>query len=208
MAGNWHQLQPIRGRSYTCAYCGKATSPTEGYITQDHKRAVVICPFCREPTYLRGDKQFPSEPFGPAVEDCPDAVTQLFNEARNCMSVSAFTPAVLACRVILMHIAVEKGAEPKLTFAAYVKYLVDKHFVPPGGHDWVDAIREKGNEANHGIEMMTGQEAERILTFVQMLLRFIYEMPAKVKPAKPASGADNPADKTASSAPPGGAALG
>jgi len=41
----------------------------------------------------------------------------------------------------------------------------------------VDSIRKLGNEANHKIKFKTPKEAERILKFTEMLLRFIYEMP-------------------------------
>jgi len=43
----------------------------------------------------------------------------------------------------------------------------------------VDHIRTKGNEANHEIRLMGRQDAEELVTFVEMLLKFIYEFPSK-----------------------------
>ena len=59
--------------------------------------------------------------------------------------------------------------------------------MPPNGKVWVDYIRQRGNEANHEIALMTQQDAEALITFVEMLLRFIYEFPGMVPtpPSKP-----------------------
>ena len=76
-----------------------------------------------------------------------------------------------------MNIAVQQGAQENQPFHAYVTYLDEKGFVPPNGKKWVDAIRKKGNEANHEIELMSEKDARNIVRFSEMLLRFIYEMP-------------------------------
>lgn len=81
---------------------------------------------------------------------------------------------------MLMNIAVEQGASENLKFIEYVNYLADKGYVPPNGKHWVDHIRKKGNEATHEISLMTEGDAKELLTFVEMLLRFIYEFPQLV----------------------------
>ena len=90
-----------------------------------------------------------------------------------------------------MHIAVAKGAKPGKSFVSYVDYLSAKGFIPPDGRDWVDHIRTKGNEANHEIVLMTRDEAVELIAFIEMLLKFIYEFPAKmrrkVQPQQPGS---------------------
>ena len=96
------------------------------------------------------------------------------------MSVSAYTAAVLACRKLLMNSAVAQGAAAGKTFVSYVDHLADKGYVPPNGRGWVDHIRKRGNEANHEIKLMSGSDAEELITFIEMLLKFIYEFPAKV----------------------------
>ena len=83
-----------------------------------------------------------------------------------------------------MSIAVAQGADPNKPFVAYVEYLADKGYVPPNGRGWVDHIRKKGNEANHEIVVMTQPDAEDLISFSEMLLKFIYEFPSRVpKPA-------------------------
>jgi hypothetical protein len=98
------------------------------------------------------------------------------------MKVSAYTPAVLGCRKILMHIAVAKGDKPGKGFIEYVEYLSDKGYVPPDGKGWVDHIRSKSNEATHEIAPMSKSDAEELITFVGMLLKLVFEFPARVPP--------------------------
>ena len=59
-------------------------------------------------------------------------------------------------------------------------YLADNGYVPPNGRGWVDHIRKKGNEATHEIALMQQGDAEELISFVEMLLKFIYEFPARV----------------------------
>src|SRR5688572_28599878 len=74
-------------------------------------------------------------------------------------------------------LSASQGAKEGKTFVDYVNYLNDKNYIPPKSRDWVDAIRKLGNEANHSIEFKSPEDARLILTFTEMLLKFIYEMP-------------------------------
>lgn len=79
-----------------------------------------------------------------------------------------------------MNIAVAQGAKEGESFVSYVEYLANAGFVPPNGRGWVDHIRNKGNEANHEIKLMGQADAEELIAFAEMLLKFIYEFPSKV----------------------------
>jgi hypothetical protein len=81
---------------------------------------------------------------------------------------------------MLMNIAVQQGAQEGLKFIEYVEFLALNGFIPPNGRGWVDHIRKKGNEATHEIALMTQSEAEELVTFSEMLLKFIYEFPSRV----------------------------
>ena len=83
-------------------------------------------------------------------------------------------------RKMLMNIAVGEGAQEGLSFVGYVEYLADKGFIPPNGKAWVDYVRKRGNEANHEIALMGEADARALITFVEMLLRFVYEFPQMV----------------------------
>jgi hypothetical protein len=80
-----------------------------------------------------------------------------------------------------MHIAVEKGAAENLKFIEYVEYLSTKGYIPPDSKEWVDEIREKGNEATHEIVIMSETEAKDLLQLTEMLLKIIYQFPSEIK---------------------------
>jgi hypothetical protein len=128
--------------------------------------------------------QFPGVAYGTEVDHLPDDVQRLYDEARNSMSVNAFTAAVMTCRKVLMNVAVSEGAKPGKSFATYVKWLADEGYVPAKGKKWVERIREKGNEANHEIPDIGRTDAEDVLSFTEMLLKVNYEMPARAEPSE------------------------
>lgn len=87
-----------------------------------------------------------------------------------------------------MNIAVSKGAKEGLKFVEYVDYMASKGYIPPDGKDWVDHIRSKGNEATHEIAIMQREDAEDLITFIEALLRFIYEYPGMIAAKKASPG--------------------
>jgi hypothetical protein len=129
----------------------------------------------------------PGAAFGNMVDHLPEDLRQLYQETRNCMILPAYTSAVLTCRKILMHIAVDRGATVGQPFQAYVTYLITSNTIPPHFQTWVDAIRQRGNEANHEIVLMRQADAETLLSFTEMLLKLLYEFPhrASLPPARP-----------------------
>lgn len=176
----------IESKEYTCGHCGKGLVSEKGWrgdvSGRPHSR-IYICHYCTRPTFIDYDnEQTPNTKFGGDVEDISEpSVLELYDEARNCMSVSSHTASVLCCRKLLMNIAVSKGAKEGLQFIKYVEFLSDNHYVPPDAKEWVDHIRKKGNEATHEIAIMKREDAEEIISFVEMILRLVYEFPARVK---------------------------
>jgi hypothetical protein len=183
----WEAAQGLKSRSFTCGHCGKAIASERGWWAKDENGGpavafIYVCHQCRKPTFLEQGSQSPGVIFGAPVSDIPEkSVADLYEEARKTTGAGAFTAAVLCCRKLLMHVAVSKGAKPGESFVAYVQYLADKNFIPPDAKDWVDHIRQKGNEANHEIAIMIKEDAEELLAFCEMLLKVIYEFPAAVK---------------------------
>lgn len=177
---HWQNLTKLEPSTYTCGHCGKVVGPSEGYYSDVPYSRIYVCPFCHLPTYFDGDRQMPGPKFGSDVGGLPDDIAAIYQEARDCMSVSGYTAAVMLARKLLMNVAVGHGAAENLSFVTYVEYLADQGYVPPNGKAWVDRIRSKGNEANHEIRLMSKADAEEILSFVEMLLKFVYEFPSRV----------------------------
>lgn len=183
---SWPYATQITPRTYTCGYCDRVVGPDLGYqADNDSNGRIYICSYCRQPSYFYGNEQTPGVAFGEDVHHLPADVMGLYTEARKCMSVSSYTAAVLTCRKILMNVAVSKSAKEGEAFIDYVTFLADNHYVPPGGKGWVDHIRKKGNEANHEIKLMSRNDAEELISFIEMLLKFVYEFPARIQPAAP-----------------------
>ncbi|MFX0202357.1 MAG: DUF4145 domain-containing protein [Candidatus Hodarchaeota archaeon] len=179
---NWNNTGSIGGYKYTCGFCGTYVGPSNGYSNKISNRYIRICPKCDKPTFFEGNEQTPSPLLGNDVTNIPAEIAPLYNEARACTGVNSFTATVLACRKLLMHIAVDKGADEGKRFIEYVEYLSDAGYVPPEGKGWVDHIRNKGNEANHEIVIMSKDDALDLITFIEMLLKFIYEFPSRIPP--------------------------
>lgn len=186
----WKDLKTIKSRAFTCGHCGNPIASEKGYAAhrfgQDPNREdamVFICHRCERPTFIDHDgEQVPGVVYGNDVRDISDAdVESLYREARKATGAGCYTLAVLASRKLLMHIAVSKGAETGKNFVYYVEYLSGKNYVPPDAKDWVDHIRTKGNEANHEISLMGQADAEELLSFIEMLLKVIFEFPASIK---------------------------
>jgi Domain of unknown function (DUF4145) len=199
---DWQNVGQIPSGSYVCGYCGDRVGPDRGYFatyydeSRTHQQVYsYICSSCRRPTFFDIDgSQWPGVAYGASVQALPPDVGTVYDEARRCMSASAYTTAVMAARKLLMHIAVEKGAKGNQSFKSYVDWLVENHYVPPGGEAWADQIRGKGNEANHEIDLIDQHAAEQIMSFVELLLKFVYEMPARAGGPAGASAADGVSD--------------
>jgi hypothetical protein len=177
----WTTLLTIKPKVFDCGYCGCRVGPDKGYCDRLEHDFIVICSNCGRPTYISifDELQVPSPVFGNNVNLVPEEMAKLYNEARRCTGVNAYTASVLCCRKLLMNIAVDKGAAKGGKFIEYVEYLGNKGYIVPDGLGWVDHIRKKGNEATHEIELMGEKDAKDLIVFCEMLLKTIYEFPGK-----------------------------
>lgn len=191
LPSEWYQPQGMRAISYRCGHCDAYVASDKGWYmnnVDNNHVSVRVCPLCNRPTFFEPGQQYPGVPSGEAVKNLPAEIEALYNEARHCTAAGAHTAAVLTARKVLMHIAVDQKATPGQSFLDYVEYLASHGFVPPNGRGWVDRIRAKSNEANHEIVIMKQKDAEELLIFLGMLLKFIYELPSYIvqsPPSKP-----------------------
>lgn len=175
------------GVAYTCGHCGSRVAPNAGYYSSSNSAKIFICPMCSEPTYCSpAGLYMPGQPFGADVPYVPPKTAMLYNEARKCLTIEASTAAVLTCRKLLMHIAVEQGAKEGEAFTKYVDFLVN-NFVTLKAYPWVDHIRKQSNKPNHEVILMDRGDAEDLLAFSEMLLRLVYEFPNRIVPATEAA---------------------
>ena len=203
---HWVSILQMKPHTWTCGFCGLNVGGNRGYylnqgalpnslhqgwahpghpapadnVTSPMPR-IFICPNCDKPTFFdRNGKQTPGVSYGAAISHLPSDVDSLYSEARNCMSVSAFTASVLATRKLLMNTAVSQGGKENGTFQYYVQYLAEKGYVPPNATPWVNHIRDKGNDATHEIPAISENDAKDLLTFMEMILKLVFEYPNRV----------------------------
>jgi len=136
LPGSWENIQGLPATAYICGFCGLNVSSERGWQVNHNPvfNRIRICPDCNRPSFFEaGDKQIPGVAYGRPVPNVPADLATLYDEARKSTAAGAHTAAVLACRKILMHIAVDHGAKPGMSFIEYVEHLVNNGFVPPKG---------------------------------------------------------------------------
>ena len=176
--GTWQNQQSVTSESYRCGYCGNDVASNAGWYTHPTAAFIRICPQCNVPTFFSDhNRQIPGPLLGGNVAGLEDDIADLYKEARVSITVSAHTGAVMLCRKILMNVSVANGAGENLRFAQYVEWLIAEGYAPKGSEEWVNYIRDRGNEANHEIRSMTKEDAEGVLRFTEQLLRNMYELP-------------------------------
>lgn len=182
--------EEIMEATYTCGYCGSKITSDEGMYLGEERRSllyntrpqgVFICTNCKMPSFIYGDVQVPGVNFGNSVNNIPDIVNSVYEEARKSFSVGAYTGVILLCRKLLMHVGVDFGADENNNFVYYVNYLKDNHYVTQNSGEWIDSIRKFGNVATHQIVVNTKEDAERMIKFCEMLLKVNYEYPALMR---------------------------
>lgn len=180
----WDPILTVASAGYLCGYCGSEVASGQGWSTIPRHHAVVrVCPQCNAPTFFTPQRtQYPDALLGGRVAGLTDDVRGIYDEARHALTVGAATGTVMLCRKILMHVAVDMGADEGKKFQEYVEWLASEGWIPRGGQPWVDFIRRRGNEANHQLPHMTRDDAAGILQFTEALLRNVYELPALVPP--------------------------
>lgn len=201
----WKLSEFNEAHRYTCAWCCHLVASKVGVFARGGYRGdrgpgqpfiahlwgtIAVCPDCSRPTYFEKNSsgtllQIPDAPLGLTVQHLPPEIAALYEEARHCTAVRAFSAAVLLCRKILLHVAVAQGSASNINFLQAVDYLAAEGIIPRNGRGWVDRIRKLGNEANHEIVLMTREQAEEALTFTGWLLMLTYHLPGSLPPAVP-----------------------
>ena len=185
LTGNnsWEKANKIPAHDYDCGYCSAYVSSENGLITGGNAAQINICPQCNGPSFFSSEnKQWPGPRPGGSVKALGKEIEDVYNEARDCLSVNAYTGTVMLCCKILMNVAVEKGAAEGLHFAGYVGWLLQEGYAPKGSEGWVTYIKDRGNEANHEIVPKGQDEAIGVLRFTEQLLRNMFELPSLVPP--------------------------
>jgi len=172
--------------TYICYFCCEKVSgvvpitykltPQDQGTPSDQYIRWLLCPSCSHGSVLdRDNKIYPTAIIGEEVNGLKGVIAQVYDEAKKCISIQAYTACELLCRKLLMHVAVDKGAEEGKSFESYITFLQDSGYITPPMKKWVDLIRTHGNESTHTIEPASEERARNTITFTAMLLKLVYE---------------------------------
>lgn len=175
----------VESHKVKCGYCGNIIAPHIGYAIRKGDKTgpilayIYMCPHCKNPIiyFAREKAVIPGSMYGRDIKNLPEKIDLLYSECRTCYANQCYTASQMIARTLLMHIAVEQGADENKTFAYYVDYLDSKGYIPPNGKAWVDFIRTSGNIANHELIIKEKEETEKVISFLSTLLLVIYELP-------------------------------
>ncbi|MBD9476492.1 DUF4145 domain-containing protein [Achromobacter sp. ACM01] len=124
----------------------------------------------------------PSRSDSSAPEGVPSAAAQAFEEGCQSWNDGRYSSAVAMFRRSL-EIAL-KQFSPDVD-AWKLEKRIDKlaslHLITQDMKDWAHEIRLVGNEALHEEDVPTREEAQDLMLFNEMLLTYLYTLPAKVK---------------------------
>lgn len=178
----YNECSILKSNKLICGWCNTVVSPNKGYNVLNQfmdsiSGYIYICPNCNQ-IILYNESQkiiFPFCKYGKEIKKLPSSVGLLYEEIRDCYASGAFTAISLLGRKLLMHIGVQEGAEKDKNFVYYVDYINDKGFVPKKSKQLLDFLRQQGNEANHDVVIFKKEDAEKLISFIELILLFIYE---------------------------------
>lgn len=180
----WENVEKIKSKDFICWNCGNEIASNIGYVSIDDrnymKAGIYICHKCNSPNVFDVDG-YPIKniKIGKYIKDLPVDIKKIYEEARECLSVGAYTATIMLLRKILMAVAVLEGAEENKSFKYYLEYLCKERLVHRKQTKQAENVKDLGNDANHKIECRTKQEAEMLFNFVQQFLITNYEFADK-----------------------------
>lgn len=179
--------------SYECPYCSILVSPLKTLITKKWLRSgeyiysyLYFCNHCGRPTFkdgLQNNELFPKKIFGEKIE-LPERYKEIqegFEELRKCMSINAFTAAVMIGRKLLIIITynypqisdeIKKKIENnQINFFNCVDELKKMNVLPSINHYLFDMVRKLGNNANHQLEQRSKNDANEIYKAIKLIMK-------------------------------------
>ena len=115
-------------------------------------------------------------------KDIPQDVSNIFDEAVTTYYANAPRATAVMLRRTVESIAVHFG-ETEGVLANRLKSMAEKNILQPSLADWAKEVRLIGNQGAHfdPANDVSMEDAKQLLTFVQELLRYLFELPAELQ---------------------------
>lgn len=120
--------------------------------------------------------------FGSKFKDIMnDTIKNLFDEAKKCYSINAYSASILCCRTLIINYANSKGAQDSVSFISGIDYLVENNYMPENRGDLIKNIKVREYPTKKEFKMSNKEEAEEIISFIDILLKFNSEFEVQSK---------------------------
>lgn len=183
----WGSVGNVTSMVYRCGWCGERMASNQRFSkTNGSLDEIRICSHCDKPTIFISSGQVPGANYGIDVNNVPNDIGHLYDEARRALGAMAPTASVMASRKILFNLAVNHaGLAPKNDagfapgFRQCVEHLMTQT-LPKSMEPWLNVVKDIGNEANHDVKQAAEGDAKLLIDFTGQILRVLFEMPAMV----------------------------
>lgn len=201
---NLYVLRPVNNDHYfstdsrgvfrvaQCTHCESTVMAAVASLAPDGEDTEWLrCAGCNRPAIVDRGRLIPAAKPLKVPKGLPEEMEPLWDEARTCLQNGANTGAVMLCRKLLFHVAVDKGLPDKKAngwapnFYECVQHLEDEGYFTPNMRRWVDRVKDVGNEQNHELKPIEPAVALDVATFAQQLLVLAYEMDSMLETAEP-----------------------
>ncbi len=125
---------------------------------------------------------FPARPTSKCPEHVPEAATRAFIEGADNLADGRYTSAVAMFRRVI-----DVGTKALNTDVTAwqlhrrIDKFADEGLLTSDMRDWAHKIRLDGNDALHEFEEPEKEAAEELKLFTEMMLTYMFTLPAKVK---------------------------
>jgi Domain of unknown function (DUF4145) len=182
----WNGQVPLAGHLWNCiATCGACNGPICFRAAHSNPSLAGHPPTNQpsniEPNYVVSEI-WPTRNVPAAPPHTPDPVKLRFLEGEDAFSRKKWNSAVAMYRSAL-DIATKAmdGIPPNATFFKRLEWLHENHGITPDIRAWADHVRVEGNAALHDPDEFAEGDAKSLRFFTEMFLRYVFELPGKVR---------------------------
>ncbi|MGJ5075509.1 DUF4145 domain-containing protein [Bradyrhizobium oligotrophicum] len=132
-------------------------------------------------------KDFWPPPPGPLIpEHLPPDVERIYLQAERNYSIEGNEEAAGTMYRKALDVGLKKiDPDARGVLAARIKKLAGASKLTPDIAEWADHVRDLGNDAAHEEAPPTRQELEDLRNFTEMVMRYLFSLPALVQARKP-----------------------
>jgi hypothetical protein len=132
-------------------------------------------------------REFWPEPPGPLIpEQLPPEVERIYLQAERNYPVEGNEEAAGTMYRKVLDVGLKKiDPDAKGVLAVRIKKLASANKLTPDIAEWADHVRDLGNDAAHEEAPPTRKELDDLRNFTEMVMRYLFSLPALVAARKP-----------------------